>query len=142
MIQNKPAKRFDYNAYMEGRRVGIYVIKYIEEDPPEEAVTEAVINTPCHVIEDLPEEIITETSVNSTKPVKEIPDALLYDTDKDTAGIIFVDTGGITIADYPELYTLNNSSRFIKCGAIVLGIIAFKGLPEINCRGAPFTLLS
>lgn len=142
MIQNKPAKRFDYNAYMEGRRIGKYVIKYIEEDLPEEVVTESAINILITVEEVLPEETITETAVNSTKPVKEITDALIYDTDKDTVSIISIDTGGINIADYPELNTLNNSNRFIKRDAIVLGTISFKGLPDINCRGAPFTLLS
>ena len=142
MIQNKPAKRFDYNAYMEGRRVGKYVIKYIEEDLPEEVVTESAINILITVEEVLPEETITETAVNSTEPVKEIPDALIYDTEKNTASIISVDTGGNTIADYPELNMLNNSEKFIKCDAIVSGAISFKGLPDINCRGAPFKLLS
>ena len=40
--ENKPTRRFDYNAYIQARLAGKYVIAYIEEDIQDEPLKQEI----------------------------------------------------------------------------------------------------
>ena len=113
--ENKPAKRFDYNAYIQGRRASKYVIAYIDNDIPEEPLTEHINN--------------------SIEPYKNNNfDTEVSEKEKYESGPETIDTGIDGLSAYPELIT---NSIPVKCEVIILYNIPFKQVPDINCRGAP-----
>jgi len=118
--ENKPAKRFDYNAYIQGRLAGKYVIAYIDEDIPEESLTEH-INDSIEPFADISYDEIVLKDENG----------------RSETGVTFAGIDGLSA--YPELIT---NSIPVKCEVIILHNIPSKQVPDINCRGAPLCRFS
>jgi len=113
--ENKPAKRFDYNTYIQGRLAGKYVIAYIDEDIQEQPFTQDVIDD----VEP------TEGDINKLMPF----------TDKKVAESI--DVTNDVFEGYPELNIICEAGLIINCDVFLLKNILFHYMPKINCRGAP-----
>lgn len=113
--ENKPAKRFDYNAYIQARLDGKYVVAYIEEDVQKKSITQDIID--------------------SIEPFADISfDTIVSKEEKGTSETGVTDAGSNGFSGYPELITYKVPVNF---EAIILCNIPFKQVPTINCRGAP-----
>ncbi|KGO88620.1 hypothetical protein Q765_01580 [Flavobacterium rivuli WB 3.3-2 = DSM 21788] len=111
--ENKTAKRFDYNAYIQGRLAGKYVIAYIDEDIYIEPLTEHINDS-----------IVPFTDIDfDTVPSKEGKSILA-----DDAFEAFDRSSNFNILNnnIPFNYRLVTGSNF-----------PFQQMPDINCRGAP-----
>lgn len=104
----KPARRFDYDAYIKGRMAGKYVVTYIEEEIPEEDVAS---NS-----DDI-------SPVLLTNPVRDY-----FNNSSATISLNSSDFFSSEIQDFALLYQLllpkNNIPYLLRKGIL-------------NCRGAP-----
>ena len=119
--ENKPAKRFDYNAYIQGRLAGKYVIAYIDEDITEKSLTEHIND--------------------SIEPFADISyDVIVSKEEKGKLAITIIVNGNR--AQNSKLNTINKAGLITNCDRTHLHSKPFHHVPDINCRGAPLCRFS
>jgi len=112
--ENKPAKRFDYDAYIQARLAGKYVTAYIDEEISKQPLTDHINDN---------DEPVADMTLDTIVSKKE--------KGRSETGVTFA--GSASLSAYPEL----TNSIAAKCEVIILYNIPFMQVPDINCRGAP-----